>query len=211
MSGAVQQTETARKSDDPDELRARLLAALLHPLRRSILGALSVRTASAREIAAETGCSPESIGHQLRRLRREGLIQLEASRRRRGVAENYYRATLEPIIDDDDFEALSLEQRRQFSVELIKSLYVDINRALKEGTFDSRSDSCAGHIRLTLDESGWRELAEIHRETLEEVIVLRRRAAARIRQTGSVGTPTVSAVLCFEMPGPVDSSAGKDY
>lgn len=183
-----------------DELRARLIAALLHPLRGPILGVLAERTASAREIAAETGSSPESIGHQLRRLRGDGLVQLEESRNRRGVVENYYRPTVEPIIDDEEFGELSFEERRRFSVHVIKSVYTDANRALKARTFDSRNDMCSAHIRMVLDERGWRELAEIQHEAFNSVIALRRRARVRVDGSGSAGIPAAATLLCFELP-----------
>jgi DNA-binding transcriptional ArsR family regulator len=194
-----------------DPLRAQLIAALLHPLRCSILMILAERTASARDIAAETGVLSERIGHQLRRLRREGLIRLEESRRRRGVAENYYRATLEPIIDDEEFASLSPEQRRMFSIWVIKRLYTDAGRALKAETFDSRSNSCSAHSRMLLDERGWGELAAIHREALDRVIALRRQAAARIEQSAGVGIPAASTILCFELPDLVVTPKADHY
>jgi len=185
---------------ETDDLRGRLVAALLHPLRGPILAILAERSASAREIAAETDATPESVGHQLRRLRREGLVSLEERKARRGVAENYYRATLDPIVEDDEFDALSPEQRRRFSAHVIKCLYTDATRALKAGTFDSRGNMCSAHIRMLLDERGWHELAEIHHETFDKVIALRRRAEARITQSASVAVPAASTILCFELP-----------
>ena|ERR1700679_3584570 len=191
---------TKEEEADADELRERLIAALLHPLRGPILGILAERTACARDIAAEVGVSAESAGHQLRRLRCDGLVHLEEKRARRGVAENYYRATLEPIVDDEEFDALSPAQRRRFSAHVIKCLYTDANRALKAETFDSRGDMCSAHIRMLLDEPGWHELAEIHREAFDKVIALRRRAGARIEQSADAAVPAASTILCFELP-----------
>lgn len=192
---------TDEQSDaDTDELRAKLVTALLHPLRGAILQILAERTASAQDIAAETGVSTEGIGHQLRRLRRDGLIRLDERRDRRGVAANYYRVTLEPVIHDEEFSTLSPEQRRIFSTWVVKRLYTDANRAFKAETFDSRSDSCSAHARMFLDERGWDELTEIHREALDKVIALRRRAAVRLGDSVSSGIPAASTILCFELP-----------
>lgn len=161
---------------------------------------LAERAASAREIAAELGISPESAGHQLRRLRREELVRLEKRIGRRGVAENYYRATVDPIMDDEEFATLSPEQRHRFSAHVIKSLGIDVGRAHRAGTFDSRSDMCSAHIRMVLDKRGWCELAEIHHEAFDKVIALRRRVATRIEESSETGFPAASTLLCFELP-----------
>ena len=183
-----------------DELHARMVTALRHPLRAPILGILAERAASAREIASELDLPAESVGHQVRRLRREELVRLEERRGRRGVAENYYRATLDPILDDAEFAALPPEQRHRFSAHVIKCLGIDAGRAHRAGTFDSRSDMCSAHVRMLLDECGWRELAEIHRDAFEKVIALRRRAAKRIGDSAGGGVPAASTLLCFELP-----------
>ncbi len=183
-----------------DGLRSRMVAALTHSLRGPILGILAERPASAGEIAAELEVPAESVGHQLRRLRREGLVRLVERRERRGVAENYYRATLDPIIDDEEFGALSPEQRHRFSAHVIKCLSVDASRAHKAGTLNSRSDMCSAHVRMLLDERGWRELAEIHREAFDKVITLRQCVAERIKGSSSTCIPAASTLLCFELP-----------
>jgi DNA-binding transcriptional ArsR family regulator len=198
VSHLISQEE--EKKAAADGLRSRMVTALKHSLRGPILAVLAERPASAGEIAAELEVPAESVGHQLRWLRREGLVQLVEKRERRGVAENYYRATLDPIMDDEEFGALSPEQRHRFSAHVIKCLSVDASRAHRAGTLDSRNDMCSAHVRMLLDERGWRELAEIHREAFEKVIALRRCVAERIKGSASTSIPAASTLLCFELP-----------
>jgi DNA-binding transcriptional ArsR family regulator len=183
-----------------DELRSRLVAALRHPLRAPILTILSERSASAGEIAVELGVSVESAGHQLRRLRRDGLVQPVEKKRRRGVAENYYRSTLDPFLGDEDFAALPSEQRCRISAQVIKRLSVDARRAYRAGSVGSPNNICPAHIRMVLDERGWRELAEIHREAFDRVVALRRCVAERIKGSSETGAPAAITLLCFELP-----------
>lgn len=193
--------------DDSGAVRTHLLAAMLHPLRAEILVILSERRASAREIAAEAGVSPEAIGHQLRRLRRDGLVHLEERQARRGVTEHYYRAARDLVITDEEFATLSPTQRSRFSIRLLRRLYADLSWALRAGTFDSRDDTCAVHTPMLVDERGWRELAQIHREAAEKVLALRHRLQARTDRSAGVGISAVSAILWFELPGPAVQSA----
>jgi DNA-binding transcriptional ArsR family regulator len=189
-----------REAADADELHARMVAALLHPLRAWIFGILAERPASAPIIAAELQEPPERIGHQLRRLRREGLVHIVERRERRGVAENYYRPTLEPLVDNDEFNALSPAERARLSSDAIKRLYTDATRAVRAGTFDRRSDMCSVHIRMLLDEQGWRELAELHRDAVLKVVALRKQAMDRLEHSATDGIPAASTLFCFELP-----------
>lgn len=180
--------------------RARFLEAMLHPDRREILTILLERGAGVKEIAAETGLSAGAVGHQLRRLRRDGLVRLEETRARRGVAEHYYRAVPDPVIRDEEFATFSPAERRRLSAYLIKNVYRDLRQAIGSGTFDSREQSCGCHMRVEVDERGWHELAEIHREAAEKVAALRCRLEARIDDTNAAVIPAASAIFFFELP-----------
>ena len=192
-----------------DDLREHLVATMGHRLRRSILQMLSEGAESAREIGEALELPRGRVSYQLRRLRAEGLIHVSGMEKRRGVVENFYCATVEPMLDNEEFAAFSLDQRRQLSAELAKDLIGDLSNAIRVGSFDARGDRCAANLRLLLDERGWVELKEIHRAALEDVLALRQRAAERLKRSGAAGSVAVSAQLGFQLPGSAAPPPGR--
>lgn len=190
------------------DLPERVAAALLHPVRARILPVLAQRPATARMVAEELGEPPERIRRQIRWLEREGIVYRSHRLPRRGVAENYYRPTVEPLIDVAEFEQLSAADRARLSGDSIRCLYTDATRAVRAGSFDRRSDMASVHIRMLLDERGWRELAALHHETALKAFALRQEAMDRLEQSGEEPISAASTNFLFELPEPSDASDG---
>lgn len=168
---------------DDARLRRALLIALQHPLRSRILAILAERRAGVRELARKIGAPEGRIGDQVRRLRRQGLMTVEETR---------------PVRGDEDFAALPPESQASISLQAIRSACVDAAAAIRAGNYHSRSQNCTAHTRMSLDECGWHELAEIHRRALEEMLALRCAVAERVARDRS---PTRPAVSKFAPPG----------
>lgn len=188
------------------DLRDRMAAALLHPVRARVLQKLAERPATARMVAEELGQPPERIRRQIRRLEREGIVYRSLRLPRRGMMENYYRPALEPLVDIAEFEQLPAADRAQLSGDSIRLLYTDATRAVRAGSFDRRSDMASVHIRMLLDERGWRELAALHRETALKALALRREAMDRLEQSGEEPISAASTIFLFELPDLSDKS-----
>jgi DNA-binding transcriptional ArsR family regulator len=73
--------------DDP-----RLVKALAHPLRISILRILETRVASPSSIAEELGAPVGNVSYHVRALARVGLVELASTVPRRGAVEHFYRS-----------------------------------------------------------------------------------------------------------------------
>ncbi len=70
----------------------RLVKALAHPLRVSILSALEHRIASPSQLAEELGVPLPNLSYHIRMLVQLDLLKLVKTRPRRGAIEHYYQA-----------------------------------------------------------------------------------------------------------------------
>jgi DNA-binding transcriptional ArsR family regulator len=177
-----------------------MATALLHPLRGRVLQILAERPATVRAVADELGEPRDRIRKQIQWLEREGIVFVSQQLPRRGMAENCYRTLVEPVVDTAEFERLSDAERAHLSGEAIKRLYRDATRAVRAGTFDRRSDMASVHIRMLLDERGWREFAELHHRTALAAFALRRQALERLEQSGEEPILAASTTFLFELP-----------
>jgi Helix-turn-helix domain len=177
-----------------------MASALLHPLRGRILQILAERPATVRTVADELEEPRERIRKQIRWLEREEIVFVSHRLPRRGTAENCYRTRVEPVVDTAEFEKLSSAERARLSGEAIKRLYRDATRAVRTGTFDRRADMASVHIRMLLDERGWREFAELHHRTALEALALRREALERLERSGEEPISAASTTFFFELP-----------
>jgi len=75
-------------------IEPRLAKAFTHPLRGHIWVTICERgVASPREIAEETGIEVSEISYHFRNLRKNELIKLVRTEKRRGFAEHFYEPT----------------------------------------------------------------------------------------------------------------------
>jgi DNA-binding transcriptional ArsR family regulator len=72
---------------------AAIVAAVLPPLRRRLVGCLHEEPDSASGLARKLGLSRQKANYHLRALERSGLVELAEERRRRGFTERTFRPT----------------------------------------------------------------------------------------------------------------------
>jgi DNA-binding transcriptional ArsR family regulator len=146
----------------------RLAKALAHPLRLEILRHLGDRTASPSEIAAEIGAPLTNVSYHVRKLRALGLIKLVRKTPKRGVVEHYYSAKRRREVSDSAW-AQTPPIVKQALVEPIVGGTADLLRAaIESGGFD-RADMHFTRRHVDVDEKGWKEIAVVLANTLEEL------------------------------------------
>jgi DNA-binding transcriptional ArsR family regulator len=185
-----------------------LVKALIHPLSFEILGVLAERNmASGKEIARLLSKPRSTVGDQLRRLEAHGLIETAAEDSTRGTVERFYRgAPAATWVSDEDVALLGAEEKRQMGLRVVRSAVVDASAALSGNTLDQRNDWCLSSTRLSVDEEGWRELAELHKRTMEEVERVRRQSRERMAsQRATKAVRALSSIMLVELPQAPDS------
>src|SRR5258707_12612961 len=96
-----------------------LAAIVAHPTRVRCFSILAERIASPVEIAQEIGKDVGHVGYHVRKLQELNLIELVDERPVRGAVEHFYRAIARPIFDENEFAALSMEEREAMTRYLL--------------------------------------------------------------------------------------------
>src|ERR1700743_3813279 len=196
-----------RKSTS-DSHSGALRAAMTHPIRAQILAELGgEESQSAAEVAARIDVPVRSVRHQLSRLAADGLVEMSASRGRRGALEKLYRVRGKLHLESDDFERMSPEDSRRVTIETFRRIVLDVTHALDAGRF-AWKDSFGIRVAAEVDEEGWEEIGAIGRRTYEEVEAARARAAGRLETSEEAARLVTSVLLWFERPRPEDLTRG---
>ena len=178
-----------------------LLKLLAHPLRCRCQTYLCERTASPNELANRFDEAVGNVAYHCRVLEEHDCIELVDTAQRRGATEHYYRATQRTELSEEQYGALSISDRLEFTRESIRLSMADALTALAETTFVQRPDHQMARQLGHVDEEGWEKLQGVFAEAFakvdEEV------AAAANRR---VSDPTLEAIpvravtMLFEMP-----------
>jgi DNA-binding transcriptional ArsR family regulator len=188
-------------------LDARLLKALAHPLRARILESITDRgEASPVELARDLDQPLATVSHHTRVLRDLGCIELTRTEPRRGAVEHYYRAVLRPLLDDAQWEQLSLMERRGLAGQLVRRIFEAASAAGAVGGFDAAGAHVA-RVPLALDERGWEELSRVVADLLSTAQTIQERSDARRRTEGDDVRPSELAILHFAVAGATPSAA----
>jgi DNA-binding transcriptional ArsR family regulator len=179
-----------------------LAAIVAHPTRARAFTILTERTASPVEIAQEIGKDVGHVGYHVRKLQQLNVIELVDERPVRGAVEHFYRAIERPVVREEAFAEQSLEDREVFTRHILQYHVADVARAMDEHTFDARPNRALIRVPMTVDEDGFRELADLHVEMYERTLDIQARSDERRTGSEDSGIPIVSTTMFFETPEP---------
>src|SRR5215218_5575605 len=135
--------------------------ALKHPLRVRILEVLNEGPRSPSQFVEE-GLIPKEhfstyqqalslASYHFRALEKEGCLEIIESIPRRGAVEHVYRGLARVFVDDREFEAMPRSDRRRLSRISLQGMVARADRAIREDTFDARSDRHLTWMPMQLD------------------------------------------------------------
>ena len=176
----------------------RLAKALSHPMRARILTILNERVASPNEIAEMIDERLPNVSYHVRALLELGCIELVSTAQRRGAIEHYYRALTRPFFSDRDWKRLPRSGRQAVSDVGLQMIWDDASTAMKDGTFDNRTDRHLSRTPLMLDEQGWSELNALLRKVQSQAESIGAKSAKRVNASDSEGIPTRLVMMHFE-------------
>ncbi len=191
---------TEKAGSDIGVDRQRLLRLASDPVRFKMLVLLNERTAGAREIADALGLSVDAVLPQLEQMREDDLIEVVGEVPLGEAVEPRHRALVRALWSDEDWIALSLEERRRLSAWIVELIHADACEALESGSSDARADSHASRSVSLVDEQGWRELTRIQEKALEASFAVQAASAERLAESREQGITVLSAMLCWELP-----------
>jgi predicted ArsR family transcriptional regulator len=178
----------------------RLIRLASDPVRFQVLVLLNDRSAGAGEVAAELDIDPSAAGRHLDAMHEAGLIEVVGEVLNRGAVEPHYRAIVRALWDDEEWEALSVEEQQRLTTWIMEMIESDTRAAIEQGTLTSRKDSHISRTVSLVDEQGWRELTRIKQEALDEILAVQAASSERLAETSEEGIPVFSALLCCELP-----------
>lgn len=188
---------------------AALGAIVSHPLRCRLLAIFAARVASPTEIAQELNMPVGDVSYHVRTLREAGVITLVDERPVRGSTEHFYSASLskQPVLDESDYEKMSVEERGDFARHTFQLAVADANVSLEAGKFGERIDHHITRVPFEVDETGWKEMWELFLETLNRMFEIRADSEARLGETGEKPIHGTAFTTFFEMPSRNPGSA----
>ena len=167
-----------------------------------VLIALVERAASPKQVATALGLKVPTVSHHVKKLERMALIELVEEKEVRGAVRHVYRAVIRPIVSDEEWEKLGIEERQRFSIWIVQMILVDAARSFEARLFDARADNHLSRTPMVVDEQGAREVAEIQNQALNDIIEVAATSADRMASSGETGIDFVAAMMCFELPEP---------
>jgi DNA-binding transcriptional ArsR family regulator len=171
-----------------------------HPIRCRALTILADREASPVEIGRELGMDPSHIAYHVKVLLDEGLIELTEEIPRRGSIEHRFRAVFPDEYSDEEYAALTPEQRTQRSRDIFCFAAADASCAFSAGSFGDRHDHHISRMPLQVDEAGWSEIRDLFESTLRQLYKIKREAGDRLTEGGMKGTSVLAFTTFFELP-----------
>jgi DNA-binding transcriptional ArsR family regulator len=186
--------------DSSSYVDMKVAKALSHPLRIRILAELNKRVMSPTQFSKRFGLPLGTVAPHFRILEAAGCLEIVYEDGRGRAVEHFYRATRRAIFDDKAWKSLPETIRNKLSARTIGDLLEVIAEAMREETFDARTDRHAAWGRHVVDEQGWAEISAIQREAAEKVMQAARESRSRLIRSGEEGLVGVWAVLLFESP-----------
>jgi len=195
---AKTKTKTKAKGKSKSGVDQRLVKALAHPLRVEILAILNERMASPNELSKELDEGLSQVSYHVKVLKDFECIEMVKTEPRRGAVEHYYRATSRAFLTDRDWQELPASIKPGMSADLLRMILDDVAGALEGGTFDARDDRHMSWTPGVVDEQGWNETVDLVNETLEQVLEIQSKSAARLAKSGEEGIPATVVMIGFE-------------
>jgi DNA-binding transcriptional ArsR family regulator len=180
----------------------RLAKALSHPMRTRILTILNERVASPNEIAEMIDERLPNVSYHVRALLELECIELVSTAQRRGAIEHYYRAVTRPFFSDRDWKRLPRSGRQAVTDVVLQMIWEDVSEAIKNGTFEEKSDRHLSRSAFVLDEQGWGEIRDLLRNVLSQAEGIAGKSTKRLAKSGQEGIPTRLVMMHFESPEP---------
>jgi hypothetical protein len=188
-----------KKKDGVEQIVAKAFA---HPLRVQILIILNERVASPNLLAQELDQSLNLVAYHVRVLEKYDCIELVDTKQRRGATEHFYRATRRQFLSDSEWARMPESLRPGLSGAMLKSMFDDIEEAVKSGTFDEKEDRHLSRTPMVVDKDGWTAVNALLLDTYNKVMEIQTESQARLAKSGEEGMNTKVDMLHFLSPDP---------
>lgn len=186
-------------------IRHRVETLLTDPLRQRIAEALTMRPATAVELAAEIGAPLARVRYELRAFEKASMVKVHCCRERRGAVEYVFVAdSRQMTLFGTDLAVRGERARHAWGTEWMRLVFREAVEGVRDGSFDPRGDWRLGRVPLRLDRQGFAEISASMDSTLEELFELRDECfLRRAHDDPAAVRPAFFDLFLFEKPNPV--------
>jgi hypothetical protein len=162
---------------------------------------------SAGEVADMIGEDVKNVRGHIKDLYDSGCIELAGYKMVGNHRKPVYRAIVLPVVTDDVYRAMSIEERHDASGAIVQGVLAESVSSYRNGKMDNDQALCLIWDVPNLDAQGKREMLAHLTASWKGVQVINAKAAERMSESGETGTTTIVGLLGFERgrPGRPDS------
>lgn len=169
-----------------------------HWIRVEILAILNEGEFSAGEIARMLGEDVKNVRPHLLDLYRSGCVEFAGHKMVGGGMRPVYRALVLPVVYDETYRKMSLEERRDLNSAVVQGIFTETMSSYRTDHMNLDEDLCLLWDALNLDAEGRKELLELLTATWEGAQAIAGRATNRLAKSGKAGETTFVGPLGFE-------------
>lgn len=169
--------------------------------------ALGEITASSTELAELLEEDFAKVCEQVRILKAGDFIELVETDSRHGGTQFFYRATVRPLLDADEWAQLPRLARESTSVAIFCVIVDDAVAAIESGDFDAHRHRALLQKPMVVDEEGFKEADESALRHLADLADIEARSAARLIGRGEQGISIKTATIVHKA-APNDDEPG---
>src|SRR4051812_12379299 len=178
-------------------LDERLAKALSQRLRLRILQRLDeAGEASPKELAQALGEPVGNISYHVRVLCELDCLELVRTEPRRGALAHFYRATVGPWLDDEQWAALPAGFRRATLRPTLSRIVEQAARASRDGGFDG-PEAHVSRVVFTVDPEGLTQITALLDETLDAVRSIAKESTRRRAKDGHHASTVIATELAL--------------
>jgi DNA-binding transcriptional ArsR family regulator len=198
-SGGPVDRTPKQKKEKKLSLEQRLVKALTHPLRVTILDYMNEGEWSPRELERELGEGLSQISYHVTVLKDFKLIEMTRTAPRRGAVEHYYRAIERAFVPSGMTNDIPKSAQRIIGDGILGKIDKDVGASLKSGKFYARDDWHTSWTPIPLDNKGREGAEKLADEFVERYLNLGAESTNRQAESEDGGELiwTTAAVLVF--------------
>jgi DNA-binding transcriptional ArsR family regulator len=200
----VEEPVTAKQGQVGASLNEQFSLVISHEITVKTMILIADDIKSPKKVGERLGITTSTASHHLKKLEGLGLAELVEEREVGGAIQHFYRAVIRPIMSDEEWDKLSIEERQLYSIWIVQLVLADAATSFDAGLFDVYSNRHLSRSPLLVDRQGVGEVAAIQNKAMHDSFEVVAKSAERRLESGEEGINLISAMMCFPLPEPSD-------
>lgn len=192
------------KSNDLPNVSSRLVQAIGHPVRVRMLERLATETASAKQLSISLEVSLGVASYHLRRVldKECGLVEVVATRQRRGAIETFYRLDVAAMRDAVTWKHLNGPVGQAVKDSVVQCCWNLVLAAQRAGLLGMDPTETLSCRPVAVDTEGWTQVNSALARAEEEISKALEKSAQRLRSGGEAMQVVVGLIAFHAVQSP---------